>query len=642
MPKKGICPFSMCRLPGETGCGTADLKEMKESAIIGLQFQKIRLVFQGETTMKTIKGKLILYFSAVILVMTIALSMFYLYQNYRNQRRELIQNANSNMEYFQSNINRMLERCSLLSDKIYFNRNVAKILIRDYRASSTQNLDRDLLEALRDISGYLSNDIISSYATAILVSGNNGETITYGVDADYFSMKSLLTEEWFQENRSNSNVKWLPIIENRSGRTTSRYYIPMVRKCISVDGRKEIGWHFIAVSTSMIRDMVKDYPFHKGEILIICDANNRCVYCSNDEISDEEIGKLICLDPSEEMVQIGNTRWFAAHSESEYSGLKLLQLVSYSNFASQIRSLFLSSSVILFFAAATAIILTVLLSTYLSRPINRIIHKMEQISEGDFSVDENLNGTDEIGKLGQGVNFLAQNVENLMINAREEERRKKEYEYKALQSQINPHFVYNVLNSIRVMARLQGAENIANLTESFGGLLKEISKGVDDKIPITEEFELARKYLHLQNIRLKGMLSVRYEIEQGCENYLILKFLLQPLIENSVLHGLEDKRGSRKIEIRAFRRDDCLCISIWDNGQGMTPDEITNLMTMQEKKNIGHYNQVGVRNVLERIHLLYGQQYGLCYESIKGEYTKATVTLPVETAGNQEKELSDV
>ena len=592
--------------------------------------------------MKTIKGKLILYFSMVILIVTIALSMFYLYQNYRNRRSELIKNAQSNIEYFQSNINRMLERCSLLSDKIYFNRNIAKILLRDYGYSSTQNLDKDLLEALRDISGYLSNDIISSYATAIMVCGNNNQTITYGVDADYFPVKTIKDADWFEDNRSNSTVKWLPIIENPSGRTTSRYYIPMVRKCISVDGRKEIGWHFIAVSTSMIRDAVKDYPFREDEILVICDADNRCVYCSRSDLSDEEIDKLIGLEPSGEVIQAGGNRWFAARGNSEYSGLKLLQLVSYSNFTSQLRSLFLSSSVFLFFAAATAIILTVLLSTYLSRPINRIINTMERISEGDFSVDENLNGGDEIGKLGKGVNYLAQNVESLMLSAREEERRKKEYEYRILQSQINPHFVYNVLNSIRVMAKLQGAENIANVTENFGGLLKEISKGVDDKITITEEFELARKYLYLQIIRRKGMLSVQYEIGEGCENCLILKFLLQPLIENSVLHGLEDKRGPGKIVLRAFRQEERLCISIWDNGQGMTQEEIKRLMTMQEKKTIGHYNQVGVRNVLERIQLLYGQEYGLSYKSTKGEYTEVTVTLPVEMAADQKKGFSDV
>ena len=502
--------------------------------------------------MKTIKGKLILYFSAVILVVTIALSAFFLYRSYLRQRKELIQNANVNIEYFQSNINRMLERCSLLSDKIYFNRNVAKILIRQYGESSSQNLDRDLRYALRDISGYLSNDIISNYATAILVSGRNGQTVTYGVDADYFPLESLQQEDWVQENKSNSTVKWLPIIENHTGKTTSDTYIPMVRKCISVDGRKEIGWAFMAVSTYLIQDMIGDYQFRNGEILVVYDANDKAVYCNQKNLSEEAVEKLIRLDPSDEVVRFGDNRWFAAHSHSDYSGLNFVQLISYSSFATQVRSLFLSSFAILFFVAATAIILTVLLSTYLTRPINRILHKMERISEGDFSEDKSLNGKDEIGRLGEGVNYLARNMESLMVSVRREEREKKEYEYRILQSQINPHFVYNVLNSIRVMAKLQGAENISNVTENFGGLLKEVSKGVDDKITIREEFELARKYLYLQNIRRKGMISVHYEIEEGCEQYLILKFLLQPLIENSILHGLAEKAKTEEhgMEIR--------------------------------------------------------------------------------------------
>ena len=580
--------------------------------------------------MKTIKGKLILYFSTVILLAAIALSAFYVYRNYMYQRRELIQNANSNIEYFQSNINRVLERCSQLSDKIYFNRNIAKILIRNYEPSGPQNLDRDLRYALRDISGYLTNDIISNYATAIVIHGNNGRTITYGIDADYFPARSLMEEDWFLENRSNSTVTWLPTIENHTGRTTSGSYIPMVRKCISVDGRKEIGWHFLAVSTYLVEDLVEDYQFRSGEILVIYDDNEKCVYSNQKELSEEAIAKLIGLDPEEEVVRFGDSRWFAARSHSDYSGLNILELVSYSSLTSQTRSLFISSFAILFFVAATAIILTVLLSTTLTRPINRILNKMALISEGDFSQDESLNGDDEIGKLGEGVNYLARNVESLMVSVREEEREKKEYEYKILQSQINPHFVYNVLNSIRVMAKLQGAENICNVTENFGGLLKEVSKGVDDKITITEEFELARKYLYLQIVRRKGMLNVQYQIDEDCRNALILKFLLQPLIENSILHGLEGKRGPSRIVLHAFNRDDRLYISIWDNGVGMTQEEITNLMTAQEKKAVGHYNQVGVRNVQERIQLLYGQEYGLSYESVKGEFTEVTVTLPIE------------
>ena len=580
--------------------------------------------------MKTIKGKLILSFSIVFLIVSLFLGFYYFDINYRNQKKELKQSTYTNLQYFQSNINRILERCSMLSDKIYFNRNIAKILLRDYNVSGNQNLDRDLSDALGDISGYLSNDIISSYATGIIIYGQNGQMIKYGPDADYFKLSDFENESWFLENKSNNSVKWLPIIENTTGKTISRYYIPLLRKCISTDGRKEIGWQLIIVTTDLVRDAIKDYNFRDGEILVIYDRNQECVYSNKSDMTKEELHKILAKYDSDGFLQYAGERWYAAQDYSDYSDLTILQLVNYNYFRSQIKTLFQSSFLALFISLTVAVSMTILLSNTLTRPLQRIMQKMELISEGDFSVDHSLNGDDEIGNLGKGINSLAQSVETLMIRVREEERQKKEYEYKILQSQINPHFVYNVLNSIRIMANLQGAANISNIIENFGGLLKEVSKGVDDKVTVKKEFELTEKYTYLQNLRRKGLLHVQYEIDSECEDYLILKFLLQPLIENSVLHGLEEKKGPGRIRVHAFRKENTLCITIWDNGEGMSKEEIQRLMNLEEKQTIGQYNKVGVRNVQERIQLLYGPEYGLKYESIKGEYTQVTVILPLE------------
>lgn len=590
--------------------------------------------------LKTIKGKLIISLSSVCMLVTMILSLYFFNSNYQAQKKELTEMSSANLVYFESNVNKMLERCSLLSDKIYFNRNIAKVLLRDYYSSQKQNLDRDLSEAIRDISDYLSNDIISSYVTGIIIKGKNGQTIKYGVDADYYDIEMLEKEPWFIENRSNSEIKWLPIIENTSEKTVSRYYIPLVRKCISMDGRKEIGWQFITVTSDLVRDAIQDYNFREDEILIVYDSNDTCVYSNKGSIEQENLDQILENYDEEELLNYNGQRWYALQNVSEYTGLTFLHLINYRYFENEVKTLYRSSFLAIFMSVSMAVLLTIVLSNILTRPIQRVMKKLELISRGDFSVDESLNGDDEIGNIGRGINNLAQNVEVLMERVREEERQKKEYEYKILQSQINPHFVYNVLNSIRIMANLQGADNISNITENFGGLLKEVSKGVDDKVTVTEEFKLTEKYVYLQKLRRKGLLQCECEIEPGCEHDLVLKFMLQPLIENSILHGLENKKGIGRIRIRANHQDDRLLITIWDNGEGMTSQEIENLMNTRKQPSIGQYNKVGVRNVQERIQLIYGPEYGLCYESEKGEFTKVTVVLPREHG--TERRVEDV
>ena len=185
------------------------------------------------------------------------------------------------------------------------------------------------------------------------------------------------------------------------------------------------------------------------------------------------------------------------------------------------------------------------------------------------------------------------------------------------------------------MAQLQGADSIYTMVENFGELLKEVSKGVDDKITIRKEFELLERYVYLQKIRKKGLIRTEYQIEPGCENALIIKFLLQPLVENAILHGFERKKGMEIIQISARKEGDTLLILIRDNGIGMTEEEIRQLFRSNPESKI-QYNKIGVKNIQERIQILYGPEYGLSYASEPDRYTIVSVLLPFELKGGED------
>ena len=590
--------------------------------------------------LKTIKGKIVVYFTVAFAVVIIAfLSVFYV-TSYRAQREQVISDSRDTLEYLQGNTNRMLERCENLSDSIYFNRNIARVLLRDYSMPNGPKLDRDLSVAIEDLSTYLEYDSISRYASCIIVHGQNGRNIRYGADADYFNISSLEEQTWFAENRDSSTAVFLPVIESNSPNTTSSQYIPLLRREISLDSHKTIGWQMIGISTAIVRDAISDYPLGEKDLLLVYDRSGQCLYCSRDALSQEERSQILEDAVQREqagVVSFDGSRWLSVRDTSAYTGLTMLHLIDYGSFRRESASLVRSVIMLLITLMVGAVLMTLILSSFLTQPILRMIQATVRISGGDFSTDPELESNDEIGTMGKAMNRLATNMGEMVDRVREEERNKKELEYRILQNQINPHFVYNVLNSIKVMAQLQGADNICKLIDSFGGLLKEVSKGVNDRVTVREEFDLAEKFVFIHKLRRKGLIESSYVIEPGCEECLVIKFLLQPLLENAIIHGFEGKRGMCELRVEAHKDGDNLELSIFDNGIGMTQEEIDALMEGRAGKG-GRYNSVGVQNVQERIRMMYGEQYGIRYSSVKGEFTRVTVLLPLEYAQTAEVE----
>ena len=210
--------------------------------------------------------------------------------------------------------------------------------------------------------------------------------------------------------------------------------------------------------------------------------------------------------------------------------------------------------------------------------------------------------------------------------------RQKQAEYLALQNQINPHFLYNTLNTIKWMASLQHADTIRDMTAALGRLLQNISKG-SDKISIYEEMSLLDDYVLIQDIRYDGRLNVRYHIgDPEITQALILKFLFQPIVENAIFHGIEPKGdGSGTIDIYLNQQDKSIYIHIVDNGIGMTTEQIEQLLNPEESpKNRRGLNGIGISNINQRIKMTYGQEYGISITSKPGAYTDVLICIPYE------------
>ena len=278
-----------------------------------------------------------------------------------------------------------------------------------------------------------------------------------------------------------------------------------------------------------------------------------------------------------------------------------------------------------------AVGLLILFSNYITRPISRLIYRIKKIAQNDFSFDPEIERSkDEIGEIGGVVNEMSSSIQQLLNETIENSEKQKNIEIALLQSQVNPHFLYNTLDSIHWMAVVQKNPGICNITRSLTNLLKNMSKGFSSKILLSEELSLLNDYTTIQSIRYLETFEIVNHIDSKYNSCLIIKMTLQPIVENSIFHGIEPKGTCGTITLDAWDEGDYLYLSVHDNGVGMTGEEIQQLIRQSKKGTRETMNGIGVANVDARLKITYGKDCGITIDSVKGEYTKVTIKIRKE------------
>ena len=290
------------------------------------------------------------------------------------------------------------------------------------------------------------------------------------------------------------------------------------------------------------------------------------------------------------------------------------------------------------------IILAMLLRHMISAPVQALQNQLQRIGEGDFSPNPAIEWDNEMGDIGRGINGLSRSVSLLMEKRLDDERQKKDLEYRMLQNQINPHFIYNTLNSIKWMATIQHAPGIAEMTMALSRLMKSVSKGNERLVPLQEEFALLTDYFTIQQYRYGGTitLEVTYiEDERLCRDCMIPRFTLQPLVENAIFHGIEPKgcAGSILLTIAHEPETGDILIKLTDDGVGMTAEQAAKALTEPgPEEAAAKYRHVGIWNVHRRLQYSFGEPYGLSIDSTPGQGTTVIIRLPGDP--NKKGELS--
>lgn len=326
-------------------------------------------------------------------------------------------------------------------------------------------------------------------------------------------------------------------------------------------------------------------------------------------------------------------KYLVTRTDMKTTGWTLVSMVPYKSVMAETMAI---SGVMILAVAITLIVTLLLLNRILTgvvKPLKKLEKYMVQVNPDNMDQRMEILTDDEIGHLSMKFNQMMDRIRNLKEQVIEEQEDKRKYELQALQAQINPHFLYNTLDSIIWMAETNDS-NIVAMTEALAKLFRiSLNKG-NEEISLERELEHVKNYLIIQSMRYADKFTYEISAEPGVERCRTIKLILQPIVENCIYHGIKKKRGTGKITIRAYRREQNLIIEVSDDGYGM-PEEICRKILSDEieSENISG-SGIGVKNVNERIQLRFGKKYGLSYSSEEGVGTTVTYVLPYNEGGS--------
>jgi len=283
---------------------------------------------------------------------------------------------------------------------------------------------------------------------------------------------------------------------------------------------------------------------------------------------------------------------------------------------------------------SVAALCLLIFSIAITKPLERLKNAMKTVQDEHFELQLENDRRDEIGELTESFNFMVNRINILIRQVYQEKIAQKVAEMEALQAQINPHFLYNTLDSINWMLIDKGEMEVSTIVVALGKLMKYSMDVHTSTVTLLEECRYVKDYLLIQKYRLEDKLEFTLELEPSLENFLVPKLILQPLIENAIDHGVAGRESGGRVTVRAVRSGKYVCIEVGDNGKGMTPDELYQYKRLL-RNDPSNYENIGVRNVARRLQLHFNDACEFFVSNRFGAGVTVTIAIPVEDGGEE-------
>ena len=472
--------------------------------------------------------------------------------------------------------------------------------------------------------------------TAIRIFGQKAMLLERTSYSYQYLFSDFTREEWYEKALENMNELVITGLNTQPFLLVDAEETISVSKTISsyVDG-SFLGVLLIDLNLTGIAEIMERIYMENEGVLCIANEEGELVYVQQNIALDQSRIEELVHDLSQSeaykkqtfSITDENNEFQVVAMDLERTEWTLIALTPMNILRQEVKTvLYTIVFISLFICVLVLLFLNVIMRRIVS-PLEVLKEQIDSVDKGNLTVVEVIRTGDEIEELSTSFKSMLDRVQNLENAIIKEEEEKRKFEFQALQEQINPHFLYNTLDTIIWMGEAKDTR-IVSVTEALARLFRiSLNKG-NEYLTVEDELEHVKNYLIIQEIRYKNKLTYIIEAEQEVLKLKMIKLLIQPMVENSIYHGIKKKRGLGNITVRAFQKDAKLHLQIMDNGIGMTGEQVEELLhgtgKLENKK-----SGIGVKNVNRRIQMICGSEYGIRCESQEGVGTTITIVLPI-------------
>jgi len=593
-----------------------------------------------------IRNKLIISFLALIILPVVTIGIFSFYTSQRLLKQKTEQYTNDILMETGENVDVKLREIERISFQIVSNMTIQDAL-KKANMGIKDEYEKIFVERAIDsqLKGFVPLYLDIAAVQVVSLSGTvyyvNPGSVTIGISD---SEKRIMEEHkggavWFGTNPSSQTI--------RVGRAIN-----------SIVNQELIGYEIIQIRESSVHDIYRRTDLFKSGDILITDLDGRIISHKDKSKLDEFIGNVAAgltkdsIYNSFTTVGIDGTSNYVASRSINNGQWRMIAIIPTEQYEGDIILLRYWILGICGACCIMSLLLSLRISDSISRPLRNLSEMMNKVGKGNFDVSIQPYTNDEVGVLSEHFNKMVRQVQKLIQEVYQEQYLKQKAELKSLRAQINPHFLYNTLESINWMARTRNVPEIGDMVKALGDLMRASISG-DDFVTLNDEITNITNYLKIQKFRYGDRLGVCIGISPDIGQIIVPKLILQPIVENSIVHGLEEKLEDGHIRISGELENGDVVIMICDDGVGMEKEKADHLNRLFSeyhegtrvsggsakvdiRKDIGSkddmHTHIGLINVDRRIKMYYGASYGLSISSVIGEGTSVKAVLPARTS----------
>ena len=510
-------------------------------------------------------------------------------------------------------------------------------------ADSTESFLNDMMSVAENVSMLVDESLFPAIRfERAFVRNDTNSIAVFDIDANVIAKidnrvihnaEQILAQDWFQSAKNGNTVISSPHAQ-MIYRGSHPWVISLSKPILWKDeyGKKKDGVLLIDMNFNKIRQLCSGELGQDGYIFVV-NFNEEIIYHPRQQaiysgiFHDESIDYVSDLPEGESTMTLNGSSVSVSVKTLSNADWRIVGIIPLRSFFSDNKEVARVFIFIIVSSALIIIVLSILISIFITKPLRRLMTLMKDVDVENFTEVSETKGVYEINELSSSFNSMIKRIVSLMERVHTEETELRRIELKLLQSQLNPHFLYNTLDSIVWMAEAGNNKNVVKMIASLASFFRLSLSGGNDMIPVENELKHAEYYLSIQKIRYSEQFDYSIETSDDIASLMTLKNVIQPIAENAVVHSVSKMPSGGYITIKASVDDNKLKFTVRDNGFGIHPDLLPDMLKPKPHSKSG----LGIPNANERIQLMFGKEYGLVFESDMDEGTTVTIVLPVIT-----------